>query len=99
MRRIVAEVQGRYRVPAAVLGALACLAVAAVYAVVWPNEDAEGLAGVHRFVLRWAHPAVWVALAAACLLWGARASAGWPRRVASIGLVLYGAFVLALVLA
>lgn len=50
-------------------------------------------------MVRWAHPAVWLALTAAAALFAAGTSARRVARVAAVGLVLYGAFVLALILA
>lgn len=85
--------------PVAAIGAVACLIVAAIYVIVWPSEQADGLASAHRFVLRWAHPAVWVVLAVACLLFGIRAPVGTTRRVTAIGGLLYIAFFLAVALA
>lgn len=98
-RRVIEAVRGPYRWPVAIAGTAVCLVVAAIYVVIWPSDDAAGLAGAHRFVLRWAHPAVWVVLAAACLLFGGRAPAVATRRVAAVGLGLYVAFVVALALA
>jgi hypothetical protein len=51
---------------------LACLAVAAVYLVVWPRSSRKSGAVARppwrQFVLRWFHSLVWALLASACFV-------------------------------
>jgi hypothetical protein len=48
---------------------LVCLAVAAVYVVVWPRDLAPAdTANLRYLVLRWFHPLAWLLLAASCAL-------------------------------
>lgn len=57
------------------MGALACLAIAAAYVVVWPGWKRERAWSVGvRFVLRWFHAVTWVLMAA--WVWTARPGFG-----------------------
>ena len=55
-----------------VLAGVACLVLAAVYAVVYPGWRTGGPLGRTagaRFVVRWFHALVWVLLAGTCFAW------------------------------
>jgi len=56
------------------------LAVAAIWVVVWPSEQAAGASTLQFFILRWFHALVWLLLSAAAF------SAAMPRggRVAQV---------------
>lgn len=71
-----------------------CLAVAAIYTVVWPRSiHATSLPWWRHFLLRWSHAAVWLALTLSCLI----RAVGKPGELADVlalaALVLYVAFI------
>lgn len=63
--RIRTDIAGKYRWPAAMIGTLVALGVAAPYAFVWPGRGSGSIGTLHAAVLRGAHPDVWLCLAAA----------------------------------
>ena len=76
-----------------------CLVVAAIYSYVWPRPmRTTSVPGFRQLILRWSHAAVWLGLAASCLI---RAGSG-PVVLADVfaqaALVLYLVFLGTLVI-
>jgi drug/metabolite transporter (DMT)-like permease len=79
-----------------------CLAVAAIYTVVWPRPEQP--ASTHPSwrhpILRWAHAQVWLVLAGSCFL----RAADWPgsadgaNALALLAALLYAIFLATLVI-
>ncbi len=77
-----------FGIPWPVLGVL-CLAVAAIYTVVWPrprDPAARARPPWRHLVLRWCHALVWLLLALSCFVRPARALGG-PAMANVLGLV------------
>jgi hypothetical protein len=77
----------------------AALIVAIIYAFVYP-QPGEGvtLAAWQSWVLRWGHTAVWVVLAASCVIRAlSPQSAGIANNIAFLALPLYGLFLFTMV--
>jgi hypothetical protein len=76
---------------------LISLALAAVWAYVWPAERALGAVGLRLLLVRWGHSLVWLLLALMCFLRGSRvaAIAGWGNAAGLASLVAYLAFLAA----
>jgi len=74
-----------------------CLAVAAVWAVVWPADRAAGAVGLRFFIARWGHAIVWALLAAMCFMKasGNRALEAWSNPVGLAALLVYLSFLAA----
>lgn len=75
-----------------------CLALALLWAFVWPHERVSADAAPLRlFVVRWGHTLTWGLLAAMCLLraTGSPAAAGWGGLVGMLALPVYLAFLAA----
>jgi hypothetical protein len=74
------EARGWLGLPFLAWGAI-CLALALVWAFVYPAAPAANAAGLRLFLIRWGHALVWALLAAMCLL---RAT-GQPALVRAAG--------------
>ncbi|HMQ35611.1 MAG TPA: hypothetical protein PKD53_33190 [Chloroflexaceae bacterium] len=77
--------------------AVICLALALLWAFVWPHERAAGAAPLRLFLVRWGHTITWGLLAAMCLLraTGQPAVAGLGNLVGMLALPVYLAFLAA----
>jgi hypothetical protein len=82
------------------VGAFVCLAVAALYVVIWPRPQvAAARSAWSRLVLRWFHPLVWLLLAGSFFT-RATSSAGGAGLAAILAvgaLVCYGVFMITLI--
>jgi hypothetical protein len=80
-----------------VVWAFICLAVAVLWAVVWPRERVADVIGLRLFLVRWGHSITWGLLAAMCLLkaGGQPAVSGWGNLVGLLAVPAYLAFLAA----
>lgn len=81
--------------------ALGCVAIAAFYVWRWPRHKAGGATSGFRYlVLRWFHALVWalLALSVGLHIFDSEAARGIARGLAVLALVLYGTFVIVLLL-
>ena len=81
------------------LWGVVCLIVAVVYYRIWPkpNPKAAPRPMWMQFVLRWFHPAVWVALAGVCVLvYTNQMSLAEP--LAYLALLIYATFMIVLLI-
>ena len=74
---------------------LACLLVAGIWLIVWPQSRVTARSGPRFLILRWAHALVWLLLAAAALLAGL-GKGSVAGGVAFLALPIYLTFVVAL---
>jgi hypothetical protein len=76
---------------------LLCLALAVLWAFVWPVERAVGASGLRLAMVRWGHSLVWLLLALMCFLRGSGnpAAAGWGNIAGLASLAVYLAFLAA----
>lgn len=90
------EARGWLGLPYIAWGAV-CLAVALLWAFVWPAAEAAGAAGLRYFLIRWGHSLVWALLAAMCFMKasGAPAVAGWGNLAGMAALLVYVSFLAA----
>src|SRR5205823_1993786 len=87
---------GLFGVPWVVWGGL-CLAVAAVYTVVWPRPRGTGARQARpawrRLILRWGHALVWLLLALSCFVrLSPRLGGSTSALLAVLALVAYAIF-------
>lgn len=78
------------------VAALLAVALAFTWWVVVPSEAADA-SGIRAWVLRAGHSLVWATLAVAAVAFAIGATPRVVGRIAAVALVLYAAFVLALV--
>ncbi len=76
-----------------VVWACVCLALALLFAFLWPAEQGRAVGGAAYLVLRWGHALVWLLLSAAALL---RATGRSLPQLAVLAGLLYAAFLLVL---
>jgi hypothetical protein len=82
---------------------LLCLAVAAVYVVVWPRPPRQGGAAARprgrQFILRWFHSLVWLLLALSCFVHASQiaGTATVGRALAALAGLMYIVFLSALI--
>jgi hypothetical protein len=89
--------RGWLNLPYAVWAAI-CVAVAVVYAIVWPRERvALDAAPLRLFLVRWGHSLAWGLLAAMCLLKisDQPGTSGWGNLVGLLAVPVYLAFLTA----
>ncbi|WP_018683346.1 hypothetical protein [Actinokineospora enzanensis] len=96
LRRLRDTLGGPVRLPVGLVAAAVCLGVALLHATVLSVRMPDGLAPAHAFLVRWAHPAVWVVLALVCLEYALRAERVVLSRTAMVAVGLYLAFLLGL---
>ncbi|PPK70388.1 hypothetical protein V5P93_000731 [Actinokineospora auranticolor] len=96
LRRLRDTLSGPIRLPLGVAAAVLCLGVAVLHATVLTVRAPVGLAAFHEFLVRWAHPAVWVVLGAICLEYALRAERVVLTRTAMLAIGLYFTFLLSL---
>ncbi|SDD30741.1 hypothetical protein [Actinokineospora iranica] len=95
-RRLRAFLRGPGRLPIGLAAAIGCLGVAVLYATVLAVQAPARVTAAHAFVMRWAQPAVWIALAAVCLEYALRADRAVLNRTATLAVAVYLAFLLAI---
>lgn len=78
------------------VAALLAVALTVTWWVVVPSEAADA-SGIRASVLRYGHSSVWAILAVAALAFAVGATNRVVGRIAAVALVVYAAFVLALV--
>ena len=76
-----------------VVWACVCLALAVLFAFLWPAEQGRAVGGAAYLVLRWGHVLVWLLLSAAALL---RATGRSLPQLAVLAGLLYAAFLVVL---